>query len=354
MPAFRVHTGGRSVNLDAAFYSYSKFRQSHGRDKGVEFLDQGLPVGELMVLGERATVLQDDEFDDLAHVVVILVELERAGDERACIGREPGVRFEIVDIFFRLLLAVLKGNGQADRDHQAGHLLQLLPVGDDKIPQRLLMFAPMDRSGEDHAAEGGYFHIRHALPAVQQLNLVFCLCQMVHAELCNLSGLSFGGSVHKQDTHDRSPLLRDGPRRHRADGASILSAATLRHVALDQGLDLVRCWGMCHQFRLNLQRSRSPMSAFVIVDTKIKNAEAYEGYKAEAKPIVEKYGGAYRARGGTLDVVENDLWSPTRIVIIEFPDMKCARDFVDSEEYAPVKAIRHANADCSVVIVEGI
>ena len=87
------------------------------------------------------------------------------------------------------------------------------------------------------------------------------------------------------------------------------------------------------------------MSAFVIVDTKIKNAAAYEGYKAEAKPIVEKYGGAYRARGGTLDVVENDLWSPTRIVIIEFPDMKCARDFVDSEEYAPVKAIRHANAE---------
>ncbi len=96
------------------------------------------------------------------------------------------------------------------------------------------------------------------------------------------------------------------------------------------------------------------MSAFVIVDTNIKNAEAYEGYKAQAKPLVEKYGGAYRARGGALDVVENDLWSPTRIVIIEFPDMKSARDFVDSEEYAPVKAIRHANADCSVVIVEGV
>ena len=96
------------------------------------------------------------------------------------------------------------------------------------------------------------------------------------------------------------------------------------------------------------------MSAYIIVDTRINNAEAYEGYKAQAKPIVEKYGGTYRARGGTLDVVESDLWSPTRIVIIEFPDMESARTFVDSEEYAPVKAIRHANADCSVVIVEGI
>lgn len=96
------------------------------------------------------------------------------------------------------------------------------------------------------------------------------------------------------------------------------------------------------------------MSAYVIVDTKIKNAEAYEGYKAKAKPIVEKYGGTYKARGGSLDVVESDLWSPTRIVIIEFPDMQSARGFVDSQEYAPVKAIRHAHADCSVVIVEGV
>ncbi|MCP4319091.1 MAG: DUF1330 domain-containing protein [Hyphomicrobiales bacterium] len=96
------------------------------------------------------------------------------------------------------------------------------------------------------------------------------------------------------------------------------------------------------------------MSAYVIVDTKINDPEAYETYKAQARPIAEKYGGVYRARGGDMDVVESDLWSPTRIVIVEFPDMQSARDFVDSEEYAPVKAIRRANADCSLVIVEGV
>jgi uncharacterized protein (DUF1330 family) len=95
------------------------------------------------------------------------------------------------------------------------------------------------------------------------------------------------------------------------------------------------------------------MTAYIIVDTKIKDADAYETYKVQAKSIAEKYGGHYRARGGTLDVVESDLWSPTRLVIIEFPDMTSARNFVDSEEYKPVKAIRHANADCTVVILEG-
>jgi uncharacterized protein (DUF1330 family) len=96
------------------------------------------------------------------------------------------------------------------------------------------------------------------------------------------------------------------------------------------------------------------MPAYVIVDTKINDLDAYEGYKALAKPLVEKYGGIYRARGGEMDVVESDLWSPTRIVMLEFPDMQSARDFIDSEEYAPVKAIRHANAECTTVIIDGI
>jgi len=95
------------------------------------------------------------------------------------------------------------------------------------------------------------------------------------------------------------------------------------------------------------------MSAFVIVDTEIENADAYDEYKELAKPIAEKYGGSYRTRGGAMDIRETDLWTPTRVVIIEFPDMDSARSFVDSEEYAPVKPIRRDNAKCTLFIVEG-
>ena len=69
--------------------------------------------------------------------------------------------------------------------------------------------------------------------------------------------------------------------------------------------------------------------------------------------LVEKYEGTYLARGGELEVVEDDLWSPTRIVIVESADMEAARGFVHSEEYEPVAALRHANADCTVIIVDG-
>jgi len=96
------------------------------------------------------------------------------------------------------------------------------------------------------------------------------------------------------------------------------------------------------------------MSAYVIVDTKINDAQAYETYKARAKPIAEKVGGIYRTRGGDMEVLEDDLWTPTRIVVVEFPDMQAAKDFANSDEYAPVKAIRHANADCTLIIVDGV
>ncbi len=95
------------------------------------------------------------------------------------------------------------------------------------------------------------------------------------------------------------------------------------------------------------------MSAFIIVDTKINNPTAYEEYKKLAKPIVEKYGGKYLARGGAIDVIEDSLWSPTRIVIVEFPDIKSARAFIDSDEYEPVKLLRTENADCTLFILDG-
>jgi len=96
------------------------------------------------------------------------------------------------------------------------------------------------------------------------------------------------------------------------------------------------------------------MPAYLIVDTLIEKAEEYEKYKALAKPIAEQYGGVYRVRGGDMDVVETDLWSPTRMVIIEFPNMQAARAFVDSEEYAPVKPLRRNNARCTLTILDGV
>ena len=96
------------------------------------------------------------------------------------------------------------------------------------------------------------------------------------------------------------------------------------------------------------------MNAFLIVDTQIENSEAYEEYKRMAMPIAEKYGGFYRVRGGDMDILETDLWTPSRMVDIEFPDMAAARAFADSDEYAPLRPLRRNNARCTLAILDGV
>ncbi len=96
------------------------------------------------------------------------------------------------------------------------------------------------------------------------------------------------------------------------------------------------------------------MAAYLLVDTDISDPEAYERYKALARPTVEAYGGEYLARGGALDVYEDELWSPSRLVIIRFPDRAAARAWAESPEYAPVKAIRHGAARATLAVVDGL
>lgn len=96
------------------------------------------------------------------------------------------------------------------------------------------------------------------------------------------------------------------------------------------------------------------MAAYLVVDTRISDPDAYEDYKAKARPIAESFGGEYIARGGELEIIEDDLWSPTRIVLIRFPDMAAARAFTTSPEYAPLQDIRRDAAASTMAIVDGI
>jgi len=96
------------------------------------------------------------------------------------------------------------------------------------------------------------------------------------------------------------------------------------------------------------------MTAYLVVDTALTDPEVYETYKLRAKPIVEKFGGEYLARGGKLSVKEQKLWAPTRMVLIRFPSAADAERFYQSEEYQEVLKIGLQSADRTVFILEGI
>lgn len=66
-----------------------------------------------------------------------------------------------------------------------------------------------------------------------------------------------------------------------------------------------------------------------------------ETYRAGVRPTVEKRGGRYVVLGGPAETMEGD-WRPVFPVMIEFPNMAAARDWYDSADYAPLKALRLA------------
>ena len=81
--------------------------------------------------------------------------------------------------------------------------------------------------------------------------------------------------------------------------------------------------------------------------------DRYADYIAQAPESVERFGGRYVARGGRTEVLEGD-WEPKRFVILEFPRFEDAQAWWSSEEYAPVKARRHATATSRMILVDGV
>jgi len=98
----------------------------------------------------------------------------------------------------------------------------------------------------------------------------------------------------------------------------------------------------------------SEKPAYVVVDVDIHNTEQYEIYKQKVVPIVTSFGGEYLARGGNMDIINDGLWRPTRMVLLKFPSASIAREFMDSEAYAPVRRMREDHSTGTLVILEGI
>jgi uncharacterized protein (DUF1330 family) len=95
------------------------------------------------------------------------------------------------------------------------------------------------------------------------------------------------------------------------------------------------------------------MPAYIIVDVKINNHEEYEKYKQLTPASVAAYQGSFIVRGGPVETLEGD-WVPGRIVVLKFPDADRARQWWNSTEYGPAKAIRQRTAVTRMILVDGV
>ena len=58
-------------------------------------------------------------------------------------------------------------------------------------------------------------------------------------------------------------------------------------------------------------------------------------------------------RGGDVESLEGEPGFK-RLVILEFPDKTAAKKFYDSQDYAPLLALRQASAKSTLALVEGL
>lgn len=95
------------------------------------------------------------------------------------------------------------------------------------------------------------------------------------------------------------------------------------------------------------------MSAYVIVEIDVQEPVEYEEYKKKAHATIQARGGKYLVRGGKTEVLEGD-WEPKRIVVLEFPSMDKAKEWLHCEEYREPRKIRHRTAKTNMILVEGV
>lgn len=95
------------------------------------------------------------------------------------------------------------------------------------------------------------------------------------------------------------------------------------------------------------------MAAYVVVEVEVQDQDRYETYKRMVPPSLAAYGGRFIARGGEVETLEGE-WSPTRLVILEFPSVEQAKAWWSSEEYAEAKALRQATARSRMIVVAGV
>ena len=93
------------------------------------------------------------------------------------------------------------------------------------------------------------------------------------------------------------------------------------------------------------------MSFFMIIQSKIKDAEKYNQYIDRVSSVVKKYGGHYHVRGENIQSLGN--WKPERIIVIEFQTENQIQNWLKSPEYTSVAPLREQGAETEAIIVEG-
>lgn len=89
------------------------------------------------------------------------------------------------------------------------------------------------------------------------------------------------------------------------------------------------------------------MAALMIIQASVSQKDRYKAYQEGVKPVIESFGGRYKASGVGLEVLEGSH-DGRRLIVFEFDSMDAIRSFWRSKEYGMVKPLREGAAKIDV------
>jgi len=94
-------------------------------------------------------------------------------------------------------------------------------------------------------------------------------------------------------------------------------------------------------------------AGYMIGNITITDPETFAEYGKRVPETVAAFGGTYVVRGGTPERIEGD-YEPKRIVVLQFESVEKAKEWYNSEMYAPLKEMRMKASSGDLYFVEGV
>lgn len=94
------------------------------------------------------------------------------------------------------------------------------------------------------------------------------------------------------------------------------------------------------------------MSAYMVVELEVTDAEAYAAYSRLAVPMIQRFGGQVLAASDAVTALEGE--PARRLIIIAFESDAQARTFYESPEYQTQQPLRVRAARSRLLLVPGL
>ena len=94
------------------------------------------------------------------------------------------------------------------------------------------------------------------------------------------------------------------------------------------------------------------MAAYIIVEVETTDEALMTEYRKHTPGAIARFGGKFIVRGGKTRTLEGG-WTPSRIVVLEFPDYAKAEAFYFGEHYKPILEMRLKAGKSKAILVDG-